>query len=160
MTRMARLLRHLAVHRCIAGLVVLLCLFAALPAVDGRTPAEQQDLAKFASELGLREIWPFVETVTLLRHEGRLPPRYVTKDAARARGWRGGGLCLIWPGHSIGGDRFFNAQRLLPTNPNRRYFEADLDSTCEQRGASRLVFSNDGLIFVTVDHYRSFRAVP
>ena len=117
-------------------------------------------LAAFAERVGLRDVPAFVETVRTLRDTGHLPPRYGTKDEARARSWRGGGLCSVWPGHVIGGDVFNNFGRQLPGGPGRVYHEADLDTGCGQRGAKRLIYSNDGQIFVTVDHYNNFVAVP
>jgi ribonuclease T1 len=119
-----------------------------------------QELAAFAERLGLRDAAGFVETVQSLRESGRLPARYATKDEARARGWHGGGLCGVWPGHVIGGDRFNNFAHQLPDVPGRLYREADLDADCRGRGPKRLIFSNDGLIFVTVDHYNNFTPVP
>jgi hypothetical protein len=117
-------------------------------------------LADFAAELGLRDVAGFVETVQSLRDSGQLPSRYATKDEAREYGWRGGGMCDVWPGHVIGGDRFNNFGRQLPSAPGRAYREADVDAGCRGRGAKRLIFSNDGLIFVTVDHYNTFTPVP
>jgi hypothetical protein len=120
--------------------------------------ASQQQLADFASRIGLRDVWAFVETVSSLRTNGELPRRFVTKDAARAHGWHAGGLCDAWPGHAIGGDAFSNFGGKLPAG--HQYFEADLDGDCDQRGATRLVYSADGLIFVTTDHYKNFVRVP
>ena len=117
----------------------------------------QQALAAFANQEGLHDVPSFVETVLSLRATGRLPPRYVTKDQARAHGWRGGGLCSVWPGHVIGGDTFNNFNGALPEGD---YIEADLDSSCRSRGGTRLVYSSDQGIFVTVDHYNSFQAAP
>jgi ribonuclease len=131
---------------------------AAAPALAQPAPASPQQLAEFANRVGLHQVEPFVDTVTELRTNGHLPERYVTKEAARAHGWRGGGLCRVWPGHVIGGDVFNNFGGQLPAD--NRYFEADLDSTCRQRGPSRLIYSSDGPIFVTIDHYRSFVPVP
>ena len=121
---------------------------------------DAQTLAAFAEQVGLRDVPAFVETVRTLRDTGHLPPRYVTKDEARARGWRGGGLCSVWPGHVIGGDVFNNFGRQLPGGPGRVYHEADLDTGCGPRGAKRLIYSSEGLIFVTVDHYNNFTQVP
>jgi ribonuclease len=132
--------------------------FDASPALAQPAPASPEQLGAFASRLGLHQIEPFVDTVNSLRSTGGLPERYVTKEAARAHGWHGGGLCTVWSGHVIGGDRFGNFGGQLPDG--HRYFEADLDSTCRQRGPSRLIYSSDGLIFVTTDHYRSFVPVP
>jgi guanyl-specific ribonuclease Sa len=66
----------------------------------------------------------------------------------------------MWPGHVIGGDHFNNFGHQLPGAPGRVYREADLDADCRGRGPKRLIFSNDGLIFVTVDHYNTFTQVP
>jgi hypothetical protein len=132
--------------------------FAANPALAQQAPVSPEQLADFASHEGLRQVGQFVDAVAALRVDGNLPERYVTKEAARAHGWRGGGLCAVWPGHVIGGDPFGNFGGQLPAG--HRYFEADLDSTCRQRGARRLIYSSDGLIFVTIDHYRSFVRVP
>lgn len=142
----------------IAGWVLLVA-FGAGPVLAQRAP-EPQPLAAFAQRVGLRDVDGFVDTVQTLRRTQRPPPRYATKDAARARGWRGGGLCEIWPGHVIGGDAFHNFGGKLPGAPGRVYREADLDAVCRSRGPKRLIFSNDGLIYVTLDHYDSFVAVP
>ena len=141
-----------------AGFLVVLAL-AATP-LGAQRPADPQTLPAFAQSLGLREVDGFVETVQSLRTASRLPPRYVSKDEARAHGWRGGGLCSLWPGHVIGGDGFHNFGAALAAAPGRFYREADLDSDCRARGPKRLVFSNDGRIYVTVDHYNSFVPVP
>lgn len=118
-------------------------------------------LQQFARQIGLRDSDGFVETVSSLRTTGRLPPRYLTKNEAERRGWRpGADLCRSARGASIGGDRFGNREGLLPSAPRRSWREADLDFFCGERGAKRLLWSSDGLYFVTVDHYRSFRPVP
>lgn len=122
--------------------------------------ADPQALAAFAEKAGLRDVAGFVETVQSLRASGKLPPRYATKDEAAAHGWHGGGLCAVWPGHMIGGDIFRNFGKALPPAPGRVYREADLDPDCRGRGPKRLIFSNDGRIFVTLDHYNSFTPVP
>lgn len=140
---------------------VLLCLLLAAPAFARGPGIESHDLRQFAREVGLRDADGFVETVATLRRDGRLPPRYVTKAEASRAGWRpGDDLCRVAPGHALGGDRFGNRERRLPVAQGRVWYEADLDFNCGKRGAKRLVWSNDGLIFVTVDHYESFKAVP
>ncbi len=111
--------------------------------------------------LGLADPEGFAATVLHICRHGRLPERYLTKDEARAMGWRPGrDLCEVAPGRALGGDRFGNREGLLPDRPGRVWFEADLDYACGRRGPYRLVFSNDRLIFVTLDHYRSFEPVP
>jgi hypothetical protein len=148
--------------RRLALRLVLVALLGYPPAVASalaQAPqASPERLADFAGRVGLHHVAPFVDIVIALRSTGGLPDRYVTKEAARAHGWHGGGLCMVWPGHVIGGDPFGNFGGQLPAG--HRYFEADLDSTCRQRGPSRLIYSSDGPIFVTTDHYRSFVPVP
>jgi len=88
---------------------------------------------------------------------GRLPDNFITKDEARALGWEGGGLEDYAPGKCIGGDRFGNYEGLLPKEKGRSYTECDIDTLgADSRGAKRIVFSNDGLIYYTEDHYESF----
>lgn len=86
---------------------------------------------------------------------GKLPPNFITKSQARALGWEGGSLEPYAPGCCIGGDRFGNYEGLLPED--RTYTECDIDTMgANSRGAKRLVFSDDGLIYYTEDHYESF----
>ncbi len=86
---------------------------------------------------------------------GELPSNFITKKEARALGWSGGSLEPYAPGKCIGGDRFGNYEGLLPED--REYRECDIDTLgAESRGAKRLVFSEDGLIYYTEDHYESF----
>ena len=88
---------------------------------------------------------------------GHLPNNFITKDEARALGWNGGGLDGYDYGKCIGGDRFGNNEGLLPKASGRTYYECDIDTLHEDdRGPKRIVFSNDGLIYYTIDHYDSF----
>lgn len=67
-----------------------------------------------------------------------------------------GNLQEAAPGKSIGGDHFGNYEEILPEKDGREYFECDIDSSGGYRGAKRLVYSNDGLIYYTEDHYKTF----
>ncbi len=88
---------------------------------------------------------------------GKLPDYYITKSEARQLGWSGGSVEEYAPGKLIGGDPFGNYEGLLPAKAGRRYTECDINTFGKQsRGAERLVFSNDGLIYYTDDHYGSF----
>ena len=98
------------------------------------------------------------EDVALYIHTfGKLPDNFITKNEARELGWEGGGLEDYAPGKSIGGDRFGNYEGLLPKADGRKYTECDIDTMGrDSRGPKRIVFSNDGLIYYTQDHYESF----
>lgn len=88
---------------------------------------------------------------------GTLPVNFITKDEARELGWEGGGLEDYAPGKCIGGDVFGNYEGLLPAKEGRVYYECDIDTLgASSRGAKRIVYSNDGLIYYTEDHYDSF----
>ncbi|MBE5950285.1 MAG: ribonuclease [Lachnospiraceae bacterium] len=98
------------------------------------------------------------ENVALYIHTfGRLPDNYMTKSEANALGWRSGSVERVAPGYAIGGDYFQNREGLLPKAEGRQYYECDIDTDGgKSRGSKRIVFSNDGLIYYTTDHYRSF----
>ena len=98
------------------------------------------------------------EEVALYIHTyGRLPGNFISKKEAQALGWSGGSLEPYAPGKCIGGSRFGNYEGLLPEKEGRTYTECDIDTLgAESRGAKRIVFSNDGLIYYTGDHYESF----
>lgn len=88
---------------------------------------------------------------------GHLPDNFVTKEEARSAGWEGGGLDGVLPGMCIGGDRFGNREGLLPEATGRSWTECDVNTLhAKSRGAERIVFSNDGLIYYTGNHYDSF----
>ncbi len=88
---------------------------------------------------------------------GCLPSNYLTKKQAQSLGWSGGSLERFAPGKVIGGSRFGNYEGLLPEAPGRYYTECDIDTLGKsKRGDKRIVFSNDGLIYYTDDHYKSF----
>ncbi len=95
-----------------------------------------------------------------LQTYGELPENYITKDEAEDLGWNGGSVERYAPGMCIGGDRFGNREGLLPEEKGRTWTECDIDTLGEDsRGAKRLVFSNDGLIYYTDDHYESFERI-
>lgn len=86
-----------------------------------------------------------------------LPGNFITKKEARALGWEGGSLEPYALGKCIGGDRFGNYEKLLPEAEGRSYRECDIDTLgADSRGAKRIVYSDDGLIYYTEDHYASF----
>lgn len=97
------------------------------------------------------------EVALYLETYGQLPDNFITKAEARKLGWEGGSLEPYAPGKCIGGDKFGNYEGLLPEEKGRTYQECDIDTLgAESRGAKRIVYSNDGLIYYTEDHYASF----
>ena len=88
---------------------------------------------------------------------GELPSNFITKKEARELGWEGGSVQKYLEGAAIGGDKFGNREGILPKAGGRQYYECDIDTDGKNsRGAKRIVFSNDGLIYYTEDHYESF----
>ena len=98
------------------------------------------------------------EDVALYIHlYGKLPGNFITKSEARQLGWSGGSVEKYARGKCIGGDRFYNNEGLLPDAEGRIWYECDIGTLGESsRGAKRIIFSNDGLIYYTADHYETF----
>lgn len=90
-----------------------------------------------------------------IRTYGKLPKNYMTKAEAEALGWTGGALDKVVKGYAIGGDYFGNYEKILPTNT--KYNECDIDTIGKSsRGVKRIIFSKDGHIYYTEDHYETF----
>lgn len=119
---------------------------------------KEEALKGDTSKLSENGTYTTVRDVARYIHEyGKLPANFITKNEARALGWEGGSVEKYAPGKCIGGDRFGNYEELLPAKQGRTYKECDIDTLGKNsRGAKRIVFSNDGLIFYTDDHYESF----
>lgn len=98
------------------------------------------------------------EVAAYLNTYGHLPDNYITKEEAKELGWNSkeGNLWEVAPGMSIGGDYFGNYEEILPEEEGRDYHECDIDTDGSYRGAKRIVYSNDGLIYYTEDHYETF----
>ena len=99
------------------------------------------------------------EEVALYIHTyGKLPANYITKRDAEDQGWdsRSGNLDSVLPGMSIGGSHFGNYEGQLPDKNGRKYYECDIDYVSGYRNSKRIIYSNDGLIFYTEDHYQTF----
>lgn len=128
----------------------------AAPAADAVSPGESDESSPAALDEGGE--YTSAEDVALYLHlYAHLPQNFITKKDARALGWNGGGLDEYADGKCIGGDRFGNYEGLLPDAPGREYHECDIDTLhAASRGAKRIVYSNDGLIYYTEDHYESF----
>lgn len=99
------------------------------------------------------------EEVALYIHlYGCLPRNYVTKSYAKdTLGCSTSKVEDYWPGGAIGGDVFGNREGRLPSAPGRTWTECDINTWGKySRGAERIVFSNDGLVYYTSDHYATF----
>lgn len=109
-------------------------------------------------ELPEAGIYTSKEDVALYIHlYGCLPSNFITKKEAESLGWKGGSLEPYAPDKCIGGNRFGNYEGLLPEKEGRTYTECDIDTLgADKRGAKRIVFSNDGLVYYTEDHYETF----
>lgn len=104
-------------------------------------------------------IYTSKEDVAAYLHEyGHLPSNFITKKEAKKLGWVSseGNLDEVASGMSIGGDYFGNYEGILPEADDRDYYECDIDFDGTYRNAKRIVFSNDGLIYYTEDHYETF----
>lgn len=140
-------------------LALLLIVVMAIGTLTGCVPSDSGS-GGTASTAALAEDGSYTskEDVALYLHTyGHLPDNYITKDEARALGWQSKGtLDEVAPGKSIGGDYFGNYEGILPDEPGREYHECDIDYVSGNRNAKRIVYSNDGNIYYTEDHYNTF----
>lgn len=91
----------------------------------------------------------------------KLPKNYIKKKEAKKLGWSGGSVERVAPGKVIGGDHFGNYEKKLPDKKGRSYYECDIDTLGKtKRGPKRIIYSDDGLIYYTGDHYKSFEKMP
>ena len=116
-------------------------------AQEEETPAIEEDGTYTTKE----------DVVRYIHTYGHLPENFITKKQAQALGWEGGSLEPYAPGKCIGGSRFGNYEGTLPEKDGRTYTECDIDTLgASKRGGKRIVFSNDGPIYYTEDHYETF----
>lgn len=134
-------------------------MFTNLPVID--EPLIQTDATDEATQTKIDKDGRYSsknDVAAYLDAYGQLPPNFITKAEATELGWESneGNLWEVAEGMSIGGDRFGNREGLLPAQDGRKYYECDINYEGGFRGAERIVFSNDGLIFYTADHYETF----
>ena len=96
------------------------------------------------------------KVIDYVKANKQLPDYYITKSEARNQGWVAskGNLCDVLPGRAIGGDKFSNREKTLPKG--NQYFEADVNYNCGNRNADRIVFTKNGEVWLTKDHYKTF----
>lgn len=101
----------------------------------------------------------FEDVANYLKAHNKLPDNFITKNEAKKLGWdpQKGNLQNVAPGKSIGGDIYQNREGKLPNKKGRVWHEADINYKSGHRGKDRIVFSNDGLIYKTEDHYETFQ---
>lgn len=92
-----------------------------------------------------------------VKYTGRLPEQYISKEEAKRLGWdrKKGNLWDVLPGKCVF-TLFNNKKKKLPDAPGRQWYEADINYTGGYRNTQRLLFSDDGLVFATYNHYRTF----
>lgn len=96
------------------------------------------------------------KVISYVKSNHKLPDYYITKSEAKNQGWIAskGNLCDVLPGKAIGGDKFSNREKQLPKG--EKYYEADVNYNCGNRGADRIVFTENGDVWLTKNHYKSF----
>lgn len=94
--------------------------------------------------------------INYVKQNHQLPDYYITKNEAKKLGWNPsqGNLCEVLPGKAIGGDYFGNREGKLPKD--EKYFEADVNYSCGNRKSDRIIFTENGEVYLTKDHYKSF----
>ncbi|MDO5689631.1 MAG: ribonuclease domain-containing protein [Tissierellia bacterium] len=166
---MTKWLRRLAVLFLLL-MVFTGCIQTELPDAPTEQTASQTEITAITEEQGKvddereqgvqrGEVYYTAEDVAEYLHlYGELPPNYLTKSEAADLGWESaeGNLWDVTDRGVIGGDRFGNREKLLPVVKGRSYFECDVNYSGGRRGAERLVYSDDGWIYYTKDHYGSF----
>jgi hypothetical protein len=123
----------------------------------GSTSAENQfNGGNTASQDPIEKLTEERTVISYVKQNRRLPDYYITKNEARKQGWNPskGNLCDVLPGKAIGGDKFGNREGRLPDG--EKYFEADVNYHCGSRQADRIIFTRNGEVYLTKNHYKSF----
>jgi hypothetical protein len=156
-------------NRALLSIFLFIFLLAGMGGTAAPQPSKSNSCLAVVRELNLslrskideQELVSILQTLNETGHK-RLPAKFITKKEARERGWKPGKD--LWHsrdlvGKSLGGDTFSNREGRLPDD-GRVWKEADLDYRGGRRGPKRLLYSDDGLRSVTVDHYNTFKTVP
>nr|WP_286180365.1 ribonuclease domain-containing protein [Enterobacter sp. Sphag71] len=133
--------------------------------IAAKASNEAHNAAKYAAlKLDLKTTEAANDLVDSLRNTGKLPDNYVNKSQAIENGWKAGkALNNTSPGKQIGGDIFENSNNLLPSVQGRVWREADIgiDNTMSRgnQAGTRLLYSDDGLLYITTDHYETATSI-
>lgn len=94
--------------------------------------------------------------IDYVKKHRQLPGYYLTKSEAKKQGWNPSeaNLCKVLPGKAIGGDHFGNREGKLPKG--QKYYEANVNYKCGKRNADRIIFTKQGEVWLTKDHYKTF----
>lgn len=140
--------------------VILLTLAVFSSCTYTAQPVEREDVSKTTKSQAIDKNGSYTskDDVALYIHTyGELPKNFISKKQAERLGWDGGSLEPYAPGKSIGGSYFGNYEGKLPKKKGRTYYECDIDTKGKRsRGPNRIVYSTDGLIYYTPDHYETF----
>ncbi|MGG3529073.1 ribonuclease domain-containing protein [Bacillus pseudomycoides] len=103
----------------------------------------------------------FDDVAKYIKEHKKLPDNYITKEQAKALGWdkKAGNLHKVAPGKSIGGNIYRNDDGALPSVSGRTWYEADINYLSGYRGNDRILYSSDGLVYKTSDHYKTFTQI-
>jgi guanyl-specific ribonuclease Sa len=121
-----------------------------------QTNSKERNSEENVNENPIDRLTNQVLVINYVKANQKLPDYYVTKGEAKSRGWVSskGNLCDVLPGKAIGGDKFSNREKTLPAG--NQYFEADVNYECGRRNADRIVFTKNGEVWLTKNHYKSF----
>ena len=123
----------------------------------GKTKKSESDEGNSFEGNSIQNLTNEVKVINYVKSNHELPDYYITKSEARKQGWvpSEGNLCDVLPGKAIGGDKFSNREKTLPSG--KQYFEADVNYNCGNRNADRIVFTKEGEVYLTKNHYKSFQ---
>ena len=153
-------------NKLIALFVILLAAVLLLITAPETAKREENTAAPAATETPVSKITeeepgPLDEAQRIADYifeHGELPDNFLTKKEAQALGWQNGYRYVsdAAPGMSIGGDYFGNYEKQLPVVKGRKYYEADCFYQGGPRNEYRIIYSNDGHVWYTEDHYNTF----
>lgn len=127
---------------------------------EKKTPIKTENFSKASKNQSDRqsidELTKENTVINYVKQNHQLPDYYITKNEAKKAGWNPsqGNLCEVLPGKAIGGDYFGNREGKLPKEG--KYFEADVNYSCGNRNGDRIVFTKNGEVYLTKNHYKSF----
>ncbi|MCR5392223.1 ribonuclease [Olsenella sp. KH3B4] len=149
-------------HRLALALVAVLLattLGLTLTACESKSARQAEAPSPTSTAISRDGSYTSKDDVALYLHTyGELPPNFISKTKARKAGWdpQKGNLNEVCPGKSIGGSVFYNDDHALPDAPGRTWHECDVNYQGGHRGPERIVYSTDGLVYYTPDHYKTF----